>query len=282
MGGSWDLVDDVRQMWSFTFMVNAYRAGTIVAVLAGVLGYYMILRKQTFAGHTLSVVGFPGAAGAIWLGVSATFGYFAFCLSAAAAIAAGQVRRRRPAEESALTGTVQAFALACGFLFVSLYKGFLGGTTALLFGSFLGISSAQVEALAVVALIVVVTLGAIGRPLLFVSVDRDVAQGHHVPVRALDVGFLLLLAATVAETAQITGVLLVFTLLVLPAATAQQLSTQPSRALAISVGLAVLATWVALGVAFYSPYPFGFWLSSIAFAGYVVASASRRLVERRR
>ena len=281
MSGSWNLVDDVRQMWSFTFMVNAYRAGTIVAILAGVLGYYMILRKQTFAGHTLSVVGFPGAAGAIWLGVSATFGYFAFCLSAAVGIALGQVRGRRPADESALTGTVQAFQLACGFLFVSLYKGFLGGTTALLFGSFLGITSAQVLVLTVVAIVVIAVLGWIGRPLLFASLDRNVARGHHVPVRALDFGFLLLLAATVAETAQITGVLLVFTLLVLPAATAQQLSTRPSRAIAISVALAVVTTWVALGIAFFSPYPFGFWLSSIAFALYVAATAGRRLVERR-
>ena len=275
-GPSWNVVHDVQQMWSFPFMVNAYRAGTVVAILAGLLGYFMILRKQTFAGHTLSVVGFPGAAGAIWLGVSATYGYFAVCLAAAGVIATAPLRGRRLADQTALIGTVQAFALATGFLFVVLYKGFLGGTTSLLFGSFLGITSDQVLVLVAVSAAVVVLLLAIARPLLFASLDPDVAQAHHVPVRLLDVGFLLLLAVAVAETAQITGVLLVFTLLVLPPATAQLLTSRPGRGLTLSVGLALVITWVALAVSFYSPYPFGFWLSSIAFAGYVVTVIGRR------
>jgi len=271
---SWNLVSDIQDMWSLPFMVNAYRAGTVVAVLSAAIGYFMILRRQTFAGHTLSVVGFPGAAGAIWLGISATYGYFAFCLTAAVAIAAAPLRGRSRADQSALIGTVQAFALACGFLFVALYRGFLGGTTTLLFGSFLGITSTQVLALVVVAAVVLLVLALAGRPLLFASVDPDVAQAHGVAVRAVDVGFLLLLGAAVAETAQITGVLLVFTLLVLPPATAQRLTARPARAVAVAVALAVVTTWLALGIAFYSPYPFGFWLSSLAFGEYVVVVAA--------
>lgn len=271
---SWNLIHDVQQMWSLPFMVNAYRAGTIVAVLAGLVGYFMILRKQTFAGHTLAVVGFPGAAGATWLGVSVTYGYFTFGLAAAAVIALVPLRGRRFAEESALIGTVQAFALACGFLFIALYRGFLGGTTALLFGSFLGITTGQVATLAVAAAAALVVLAGIGRPLLFASLDGQVARAHRVPVRSLDVAFLLLLAATVAEAAQITGVLLVFTLLVLPPATAQRLTTRPGRALALAVVLASVTTWAALAIAFYSPYPIGFWLSTLAFAEYVAAVAA--------
>ena len=271
---SWNLVSDIQDMWSLPFMVNAYRAGTVVAVLSAAIGYFMFLRRQTFAGHTLSVVGFPGAAGAIWLGISATYGYFAFCLTAAVAIAAAPLRGRSRADQSALIGTVQAFALACGFLFVALYRGFLGGTTTLLFGSFLGITSTQVLALVVVAAVVLLVLALAGRPLLFASVDPDVAQAHGVAVRAVDVGFLLLLGAAVAETAQITGVLLVFTLLVLPPATAQRLTARPARAVAVAVALAVVTTWLALGIAFYSPYPFGFWLSSLAFGEYVVVVAA--------
>jgi zinc/manganese transport system permease protein len=278
MSARWNLIADVRDMWSLPFMVNAYRAGTVVAILAGVIGHYMVVRRQTFAGHTLSLVGFPGAAGAIWLGVSALFGYFGFCLAAALVIAAVPQPGRGRSEESAVIGTVQAFALACGFLFVALYKGFLGGTTALLFGSFLGITTHQVAVVAIVGVVVLVVMVAIGRPLLFASLDPDTARAHGVPVRLLDVGYLLLLGATVAEVAQITGVLLVFTLLVLPAATAQQMTTRPGRALVLSVVIGVLTVWVALGVAFYSPYPIGFWLSSIAFAGYLAAATSRRLV----
>src|SRR5439155_10236868 len=134
-GFTWNLLADLQQMWSLPFMVNAFRAGSVVAIVAAVVGWFMVLRGQAFAGHTLSVVGFPGAAGAVWLGASAAFGYFAFCLAAALVIAAQPARASlRYREESAVVATVQSFALACGLLFIALYKGFLNGTNALLFG----------------------------------------------------------------------------------------------------------------------------------------------------
>jgi zinc/manganese transport system permease protein len=190
-------------------MVNAFRAGTVVAVAAGVMGWFMVLRRQSFAGHTLAVVGFPGAAGATLIGISATYGYFAFCLAAALVIAAiPRAGRSSGGQESALTGTIQAFLLACGLLFTALYQGLLGGVTSLLFGSFLGITTAQVWVLAAVAAAVLATLTVIGRPLLFSSVDPDVAAGRGVPVRLLSTVFLILLGAAAAEASQITGTLL--------------------------------------------------------------------------
>jgi len=265
-------------MWSLPFMVNAYRAGTLLAVLAGLVGYLMVTRRQAFAGHPLSAVGFPGAAGATWFGVSAAYGYFTSCLAAALVIALVPSSARRGfSEESALVGTVQAFALACGYLFVVLYQGLLGGTTALLFGSFLGVTAAQVTTLAVLTVVVLVVLVLIGRPLFFASLDPTAARASGVPVRALDTGFLLLLAATAAGVVQITGALMVFTLLVLPAAAARELTSRPSRAAALSVGLALLVTWVALGIAYWSPYPIGFWLSTLAFGVFLLARGSRSL-----
>ena len=279
---SWNPVTDLQQMWALPFMVNAYRAGTILAVLAGLVGFLMVTRRQAFAGHTLSAVGFPGAAGATWLGVSASLGYFTFCGVAGLVIALVPTSARRGfSEESALVGTVQAFALACGYLFVVLYKGVLGGTTALLFGSFLGVTADQVTVLAVLAAVLLAVLAVIGRPLLFASLDPAAARASGVPVRALDIGFLLLLAATAAGVVQITGALMVFTLLVLPAAAAREVTCRPGLALTLSVTLALLVTWVALGVAYYSPYPIGFWLSSIAFGTYLVARGSRLVRERR-
>ena len=261
-------------MWSLTFMVNAFRAGTIVAVLAALVGWYMVLRRQSFAGHTLALVGFPGAAFAVLVGLGVTVGYFGFCIAAALAIAALPTGSRRGfSEESAVVGTVQSFALALGVLFVGLYRGFLNGTNALLFGSFLGITSAQVLILAVVAVVVLGALWTIGRPLLFASVDPDVALARGVPVRLLGAVFLVLLGATVAEVGQITGVLLIFALLVLPPATAQHLSSRPLPGLALSVGFGLVTVWVALFVAFYSDYPVGFWLTTISFALYVLVRA---------
>jgi zinc/manganese transport system permease protein len=274
-------VTDLQQMWAFPFMVNAFRAGTVVAVAAGVMGWFMVLRRQSFAGHTLAVVGFPGAAGATLIGVSATYGYFAFCLTAALVIAAvPRAGRDADGHESALTGTVQAFLLACGFLFTALYKGLLGGVTSMLFGSFLGITTDQVWVLLAVAAAVLVALAAIGRPLLFASVDPDVAAARGVPVRLLSTGFLVLLGAAAAEAGQITGTLLVFALLVMPAATAQALTARPVRSLVLSVAIAVAVTWLGLTTAYYSAYPLGFYVTTYAFGAYALARLARLAADR--
>jgi zinc/manganese transport system permease protein len=286
---SWNVVDDIRTMWAYPFMVNAFRAGAVVAIVAGVMGWFMVLRRQTFAGHTLALSAFPGAAGATLIGIAASYGYFAFCVGAAAIIAlathGGRGRAASQASsrvsESALTGIVQAFTLACGLLFVALYHGFLNGTTALLFGSFLGITTSQVVTLAATAAAVLAVLAAIGRPLLFASVDPDVAAARGVPARALSVAFLVLLGAAVAETAQITGALLVFALLVMPAAAAQRLTARPAASLLLTVVIGFLVTWAGLTAAFYSPYPIGFWVTSFAFAVYLAAQAAPALLRHR-
>jgi zinc/manganese transport system permease protein len=280
---SWNLAEDVRQLLEFHFMRNALLAGTVVAVLAAVIGWFMVLRRQAFAGHTLAVVGFPGAAGAVWLGASATAGYYGFCIAAALLIAAlprdasGAAR----SEESAVIGVVQAFALACGFLFVSLYAGFLGGVNALLFGSFLGITDTQVIVLVVVAVATLLVFALIGRPLLFASIDAQVAAARGVPVQLLSALFLVLLGVTAAAVSQITGSLLVFALLVMPAATAQRLTIRPGRSVALSVVIALVVTWLGLGVAYFSVYPIGFYVSSFAFAGFVFATGWRARALRR-
>jgi zinc/manganese transport system permease protein len=276
-GLTWNLRSDVHQLLQFHFMVNAYWAGTIVAVLAGAIGWYMVLRGQAFAGHALSMVAFPGAAAAIWLGISVNFGYFGACIAAAVVIAAvpransGQTY----SEESAVIGTVQAFALACGVLFVSLYGGFLNSLTGLLFGTFLGISDRQVVTLLVVAAAVLVVLAAVARPLFFATVDSDVAQARGVPVRMLSAVFLVLLGCAAAEVSQITGALLVFALLVMPAASAQQLTARPALGFAITIALAVGITWTGLAVAYFSVYPVGYFVTTIGMACYLLSVAIR-------
>ena len=270
---TWNLARDVTQLFEFHFMVNAFRAGTAVAITAAAVGWFMVLRRQTFAGHTLGIVAFPGAAAAIWLGVSATFGYFAFCIAAALAFAAlpRTTGGGSSSEESALIGTVQAFAVASGFLFVSLYGGFLNGLTSVLFGSFLGITDAQVLTLAIVAVVVVAVLAVVRKPLLFSSVDPDVATARGVRSRLLSTMFLVVLAAAVAAASQITGALLVFALLVVPAASAQVLTARPGLSLALAATFGIVITWAGLACAYYSPYPVGFWTTTIAFATYVSA-----------
>ncbi len=274
---SWNLIADVQQMWTYPFMVNAFRAGTIVALVAGLIGWFMVLRRQSFAGHTLSLVAFPGASAAVLLGLSATVGFFAFAVAAALVIAAapgGAARSTgRYSEESAVIGTVQACALACGFLFVALYKGFLTGLNSLLFGSFLGITTDQILTLAAAGGLALAVLAAIGRPLLFASVDPDVAAARGLPVRGLGAAFLVLLGVAAAEASQITGSLLVFALLVMPAAAAQRLTPRPVLSLALTAVIGMAATWAGLTLAYFTPYPVGFYTTTVAFGIYLVATA---------
>ena len=271
-GLSWDVVGDVRHVLDYAFMVNALRAGTVVAVMAGVMGWFMVLRRQSFAGHTLALVGFPGAAGATLVGVSALLGYFGFCVLAALLISVvPHTRGRAFSEENAVTGTVQTLLLAFGFLFVSLYGGNLNGINALLFGSFLGITGTQVVTLLAVAAVALGAMAVLGRPLLFASIDPDVARARGVRVGPLSVAFLVLLGLAAAEASQITGSLLVFALLVMPAATAQRLTPRPLLGVAGAVAIALSVTWLGLVIAFYSPYPIGFWVTTLAFGAYVAA-----------
>jgi zinc/manganese transport system permease protein len=274
---TWDLVGDVRQLFDYPFMVHALEAGTVVAVLAGVIGWFMVLRRQSFTGHTVAVVGFPGAAGALLLGIPVAYGFFAFALLAAAVIAVVTGSGRiGDSTDSAVTGTVQAVALALGFWFSSLYGGFSSGAGALLFGSFLGVTAGQVQLLAGVAVAGLAVLTVLGRPLLFASVDPGVASARGVPVRAVSLAFLVLLAAAAAAVAQVTGTLLVFALLVVPAAAAQALTARPFLGVALTVGIGLIVTWSALFVAYYEPYPIGFFVTTFAFAAYLAAVAAGR------
>jgi zinc/manganese transport system permease protein len=281
---TWNLITDVQQMWAYPFMVTALRAGTVVAVVAGVVGWVMVLRKESFAGHTLAVVGFPGAAAAAWLGVATGYGYSAACIGAAGVIALLPAPTRAGglggfSEESAGIGTIQALALATGFLFVSLYHGFLSGLTSLLFGTIAAVSSQQLHVLLTAALVCLIVLAAIGRPLLWASIDPDAAAANGVPTRLVAGLFLMVLGVAAAGASQITGSLLVFALLVAPPAAAFHFTARPAMGIAISVLLAVAVTWVGIGCAFYSPYPIGFWVSSFAFGIYLLAAGYRACVE---
>jgi zinc/manganese transport system permease protein len=253
-----------------------------------VVGWFMVLRRQTFAGHSIAVTGFPGAAGAVYAGLSATLGYFGFCIGAAFVIAyytrgsgSGDTVGER-AHSSALIAVVQAFALALGALFLQLYGGFLNSTADFLFGNFLGITSADVLVLVAVAVVVLAVMAAIGRRMLFVSIDPAVADARGVPVRAMNALFLIVLGATVAEVSQFTGALLVFALLVMPAAAAQVMTARPALSLALSVVIGVLVTWIGLAWAFFADQGTGFTITTLAFGCYLLAFAVKRAKARLR
>lgn len=278
---SFDLIATVQELLRYHFMQNALMAGTVVAVLSGVVGYFVVLRGQTFAAHTLSLTGFPGASGAVVLGVNPLAGLAALCVGSALGIVGlGQSRGRSHAGESAAIGSVQAFALALGFLFVSLYKGFLSGVNALLFGTFLGITDEQVVELLVIAVLGLGLLAVFGRPLLFLTIDPEQAAAKGVPVRTLSLLFVVFLGLAVASVTLVTGALLVFSLLVAPAAAAQLLAVRTGRAIALAVVIGVVVVWLALALAYYTLFPIGFFVTTLGFGVYLCAWVVRRLRSR--
>jgi zinc/manganese transport system permease protein len=282
---SWNLLIDVQQMLSYPFMVNALRVGGIVAIMSGAVGWMMVLRRESFAGHTLAVIGFPGAAAAAWLGVVVGYGYVAACLSAAVVIAALSPLARAGGvggftEGSAVIGTVQAVALATGLLFVSLYHGFLSGLTNLLFGTIAGVSGAQVWLVGAAAAVCLAVLAAVGRPLLFTSIDPIAAAAHGVPTRLVASIFVVVLGVTAGAASQVTGSLLVFALLVVPAAAAQQLTPSPLLGITASVLIALAITWIGMAAAFFSPYPIGFWVASLGYGSYLAVLGWRAAIRR--
>lgn len=282
-GPSWDLVADVQMLLQFHFMQNALLAGTIVAAMAGAVGYFIVLRGQSFAAHTLSQVGFPGAAAGVLLHTSPLFGLLVFCTASALGIGlAGRGLDAGRRSEAAVVGTILAFSLGLGLLFFRLYAGSAQGIYGFLFGTILGISDGAALATALLAGVSLVVLAAIARPLLFASIDPDVAQARGVPVRGLSIAFLVLVALAVAQAVQIVGTLLTFALLVAPAAAARQLTSRPWLGLSLSVLLSLAYTWAGLAVAYFSIYPVGFFITSFAFATYLAVRLARAALGGRR
>ena len=271
---SWDLLADLQLLLQFHFMQNAVVVGTIVAILGGAMGYFVVLRGQSFAAHMLSQVGFPGAAGAVLLHISPVIGLVVFCVGAAMGIGAVGSRFGSGGRvESSAVGSILAFSLGLGLLFFHLVSGSAQAVYAFLFGTILGITDADVVVAFATALVSLALLALLCRPLLFASVDPAVAEARGIPVRWLSTVFLLLTAVAVAESVQIVGTLLIFALLVAPAAAAQRLTARPYLGLALSVLLALLFTWAGLAVAYFSNYPVGFFITTFAFATYVAVRA---------
>ena len=269
-GPGWNVIADVQDMLSFAFMRNAFAAGTASAIVAGLIGYFVVLRESSFAAHAISHIGFAGAAGAVLLGFSPVLGVAVLSLVASGAMGAlGQRLRGR----DVVIGLIMAASLGLGYLFISLYTGNAENAYAILFGQIFGITTGAVAITILTSAVVLALLAAVYRPLLFASLDEEVAQARGVRVGAISIGFMLLMALAVSEAVQVSGVLLIFALLVAPGAIAERVARRPAAALAMSGGLAVLITWVSLTLAYYTPYPVSFYVTSLAFVLYLAARA---------
>jgi zinc/manganese transport system permease protein len=261
-------------LWHYAFVQHAMLAGVVTAALAGVVGTIVTARSMSFAVHGLAEVGFTGAAGAVLLGLSPSVGVLTTTCSAAVAIGLLGVRLR---DRDIAIGSVQAFGVGLGVLFLALTKRYASEAFSILFGSIFAVTPDDLIRSLAVGAVAVGALAAIYRPLRFASVDPDVAEARGVPVRLLSALFLLILALTVAETVQVVGVILVFTLLIIPAGTAQRLTANPVLIVLYSVGIAVGATLGGLVCALYTSWPVSFFVSAFAFLAYLLARAANAM-----
>src|SRR2546425_3948877 len=273
---SLNLFADLQQIFYYPFMQHAYEAGTVVAIVAGIVGYFVVLRRSSFAAHSLSHIGFAGAAGAALFGISPVYGLLLFTTVGGSSMA---VLSPKATYRDISIGTVLAFMLGLGVLFISLYTGYATAAYSILFGEILGISSSDVLLTLIAGLAILAAIAVVYRPLLFASLDEEVAEAKGLPTFLLGIVFMLLVAVATSIAVQVVGVLLIFSLMVTPAAIAQQLAKRPRRVIIISVAVALMTTWLGLFVAFYEPYPVSFFMTSIVFVLYLLARLSNRIMK---
>jgi zinc/manganese transport system permease protein len=267
-------------VFTHPFMQHAFLAGTGIALACGLVGYFLVLRAQVFTGDALSHVAFAGALAALSFGIDLRVGLFAATIGVAVMMS-GLGRRGRA--DDAVIGNVFAWILGLGVFFLTLYTttrstaNSTAGPT-VLFGSIFGLSASQATVAVWIGGGIALAVVVVARPLLFASIDEDVAAARGVPVRLLGVVFLALVGATAAEAAQAVGSLLLLGLIAAPAGTALLLTDLPYRGLAISAGLAVAELWAGLALSYTTPsMPPSFAIIAVASCGYVSAMAYSRL-----
>ena len=265
-------------MLEYDFMRNAFVASAIVAIVAGLVGYFLVLRGQTFAGHALAHVGFTGATGAVLVGIAPLWGLVSLTLAAGVAMGA---MGERLAQRDVAIGIILALSLGLGLLFLHFFTAYATQATALLFGNVLAVDDGTVWTLLGLGIVCVVMLAVISRPLLFASLQPEVAEARGVSLRLYAVVFAAIVALATSECVQIVGVLLVFALMVGPAAAAQQLVDRIAPGLFLSAALALLEAWAGIALAFYTDWPSSFWITALSAGVYFLTIVWRAALARK-
>ena len=243
------------------FMLQAFIAGILIAIACGMMGYFTIIRHSTFAAHALAHIGLPGATGAVLLGLPVAAGLGAFALGGALVIG---TLGKKVSEREIATGTVLAFATGLGLFFARLSSSASQQMQAILFGSILTISTAQIIGFAIFDALLFLVMCIVYRPLLFSSLDTEVAAARGVPVHALNIIFMAIMAGVITVAVPAVGTLLVFALVITPAATASMLTRSPLSAMVVATLICLVSIWSGLVLSAIFPAPPSFIIVSIS------------------
>ncbi len=255
------------------FMTNAWLAGTVVAVVAGIVGLFVVMRGAAFAAHSIPNGAFAGAAAAYWLGANELVGLGIAAGASALAIGSLTERNRR----DVATALILVLLLASGSVFLSLSGGYEPEVYGLLFGEILGVSTTQLLPVTLVGVACILVVALAWRPLLLSTVLPDVAEARGIRSRPAEISFLLVVAAATTVTLPVVGALLIYSLMIGPPAAARSLTRRPQSALVLSVVLALLTAWTAIASSYWTNWPVGFFVGTYAVACYAAGRVGAAL-----
>ena len=259
------------------FMVNAWIGASIVAVVAGLVGFFVVLRGSAFAAHAIPNGAFAGAAGAALVGINTIIGLGIFAVLGALGVA-GVSRRGR---HDVATALVLVFMLGLGALFLSMTVEYAPEIYSLLFGEVLGISSTELAPTIALAAVSVLAIVLLYRPLMLSSVLSDVAEARGISAFRIELCFLLVVALATTMTVPVVGTLLVFSLMIGPPAAARSFTNRPGVALGLSVAFALISVWAAIAISYKTNYPIGFFVGTISAAQYILGRVWAAVRQRR-
>ena len=271
------MIEPIHYYLSYDFVRHALLAGSLAGILGAVVGYFVVIRKVSFAAHSLAHIGFTGATGAALFALSPLEGMLMISVLAGVIMGASGDRLQR---SDLAIGMTLSLSLGVGTLFLTLYKGFAGQATAILFGNIFGVSQHQIMQTLLLSVVSLGTLLLISRKLLFASVQPDLAEARGVSLSALSIVFMVILAVSVTLASQVVGILLVFTLIIGPAGIATRLCRNFWAGLAASVVIGLFAVWIGILLACLTSWPPTFWITTIIFVLYLLAETSCRFIFR--
>ena len=265
-------------------MMNTWITASIVAVVAGMTGFFAVLRGQTFAAHAIPNGAFAGAAGASLLGINVIWGLLVFAVGGALAIGAlggeGRTALRR-SRNDVVTALALVLMLGLGALFITLGSQYAEETYADLFGEVFGISQGEVLPIAGLGIVAAAAIAVAFRPLMLTSALPEVAEARGVSTRTADLYFLLVMALATSMTVPVVGALLMFSLMIGPAAAARSVTARPGTALTLSVVIALATVWLSIALSYQTNWPLGFFVGTIGAAFYLIGQAARAVAPRR-
>jgi zinc/manganese transport system permease protein len=261
-----------------SLMMNTWIAGSIVAVIAGMVGFFAVLRGQTFAAHAIPNGAFAGAAGASLLGINVLWGLAVFSIAGALGIGAlGSERQGRKSRNDVVTALGLVLMLGLGALFVSVSSQYAEETYALLFGEVFGISQGEILPILGLGILSVVAIGVAFRPLMLTSALPEVAEARGISTRRVDIYFLVVMALATSMTVPVVGALLMFSLMIGPPAAARSVTARPGVALALSVAIALAVVWISIALSYRTNWPLGFFVGVAGAVFYLLGQGARAL-----